>query len=79
MLNRHPIVASREAIPVRRFFLNQHGLLAFRHTHCPLYAVGVRSLQPLPPDAETVLQPRTHELPDFLVDAMDSLFSNNNP
>ena len=40
MLNRHPIVASREAIPVRRFFLNQHGLLAFRHTHCPLYAVG---------------------------------------
>ena len=40
MPNRHPIVASREAIPVRRFFLNQHGLLAFRHTHCPLYAVG---------------------------------------
>ena len=40
MLNRHPIVASREAIPVHRFFLNQHGLLAFRHTHCPLYAVG---------------------------------------
>ena len=40
MLNRHPIVASRETIPVRRFFLNQHGLLAFRHTRCPLYAVG---------------------------------------
>ena len=36
ILNRHLIVASREAIPVRRFFLNQHGLLAFRHTHCPL-------------------------------------------
>lgn len=35
MLNRHLIVASREAIPVRRFFLNQCGLLAFRHTHCP--------------------------------------------